>query len=46
VELDRDSSPLRRALPSSGGYAYDRDPERPDWYSVFPEQRFAEPWRT
>lgn len=24
-----------------GGYAYDRDPGRPDWYAVVPESRFA-----
>ena len=26
-----------------GGYAYDRDPARPDWYGVLPEQRWADP---
>jgi glucarate dehydratase len=26
-----------------GGYAYDRDPARPNWYSVFPERNFANP---
>lgn len=26
-----------------GGYAYDRDPGRPDWYSIIPETRFADP---
>jgi glucarate dehydratase len=26
-----------------GGYAYDRDPARPDWYAIVPETRFAKP---
>jgi glucarate dehydratase len=26
-----------------GGYAYDRDPQRPEWYAVIPETRFAVP---
>ena len=26
-----------------GGYTYDRDPQRPGWYAVMPEQRFADP---
>lgn len=44
VELDREK--LRRYAEfyrEVGGYAYDRDPERPDWYSVFPERRYATP---
>jgi glucarate dehydratase len=44
VEVDRDKlaryAELYREL---GGYAYDRDPGRPDWYSVFPESRYADP---
>lgn len=44
VELDRDKlaqyAELYREL---GGYAYDRDPQRPDWFSIWPEQRFARP---
>jgi glucarate dehydratase len=44
VEVDRDKiahyAELYREL---GGYAYDRDPARPDWYSVFPENRYADP---
>ncbi len=44
VEVDRDKlaqyAELHRAL---GGYAYDRDPGRPDWYSVFPERNYADP---
>jgi glucarate dehydratase len=26
-----------------GGYTYDRDPRRPDWYSIQPEMRYADP---
>jgi glucarate dehydratase len=46
VELDRDKlrryAELYREL---GGYPYDRDPRRPDWFSVTPERRFAVPRR-
>ncbi len=28
-----------------GGYPYDRDPRRPEWFSVQPESRFATPRR-
>jgi len=28
-----------------GGYAYDRDPGRPDWYGILPERRWADPAR-
>nr|WP_276562449.1 enolase C-terminal domain-like protein [Hoeflea prorocentri] len=27
----------------TGGYAYDRDPARPGWYSIWPEKNFANP---
>jgi glucarate dehydratase len=44
VELDREKlaryAELYREI---GGYAYDRDPGRPDWYSIWPERRWAEP---
>jgi len=44
VELDRDKmqeyADLFRA---EGGYAYDRDPQRPDWFAIVPETRFARP---
>jgi glucarate dehydratase len=47
VELDRDKlqqySELYKKL---GGYPYDRDPERPDWFSIQPERRFATPKRS
>lgn len=46
VEVDRDKvrqyAELYRQL---GGYAYDRDPERPEWFSIQPENRFATPRR-
>lgn len=42
VELDRDKvgeySDLYKSL---GGYPYDRDPERPGWYSTAPNRRYA-----
>ena len=44
VELDRDKlaeySELYKEL---GGYPYDRDPHRPDWFSIWPESRWAVP---
>lgn len=44
VEVDREklaeyAEHFRRA----GGYTYDRDPARPDWYAIWPEQRWADP---
>ena len=44
VELDPDRvARYAEHFRKSGGYAYDRDPARPSWYSVFPEQRYANP---
>lgn len=44
VELDYDKlnqySELYKEL---GGYPYDRDPNRPDWYCIMPERNFADP---
>ncbi|HZP19023.1 MAG TPA: enolase C-terminal domain-like protein [Bauldia sp.] len=44
VELDRDKvaqyAELYRQL---GGYAYDRDPGRPGWFTINPERNFADP---
>ncbi len=44
VEVDRDKlrryAELYREL---GGYPYDRDPQRPEWFSIQPENRFAVP---
>lgn len=27
----------------TGGYTYDRDPTRPEWYSIWPERNYADP---
>ena len=44
VELDYEKlkqySELYKEL---GGYAYDRDPQRPGWYCIMPERNFADP---
>lgn len=44
VKLDRAKleqySELYKEL---GGYPYDRDPHRPDWYTVMPERNYANP---
>ena len=44
VELDRDKlgkyADLYKTL---GGYPYDRDPARPDWFSVVPNTNWADP---
>jgi glucarate dehydratase len=44
IELDRDRV-LRYAelYKKLGSYPYDRDPRRPDWFSVWPETRWAKP---
>jgi glucarate dehydratase len=35
VELDEDKlKQYQEYFKQTGGYAYDRDPERPDWYSI------------
>lgn len=42
VELDRDKlNQYAEYYKQTGGYTYDRDPHRPDWYSVLPEKRWA-----
>lgn len=44
VEIDRDKlAQYAELYKELGGYAYDRDPGRPDWYSVLPEYRYADP---
>ena len=44
VELDRDKlDKYAEYFKQTGGYPYDRDPNRPDWYSVLPEKRWATP---
>jgi glucarate dehydratase len=44
VEIDREKlaqyAELYREL---GGYTYDRDPGRPNWYTVMPERNYANP---
>lgn len=43
VELDKDKLGQYEAYyKETGGYAYDRDPQRPDWYSIIPERRWAQ----
>jgi glucarate dehydratase len=44
VELNRDKlATYAEHYKRVGGYPYDRDPGRPDWYAVMPERRFADP---
>jgi glucarate dehydratase len=47
VELDRDKlNEYSERFKREGGYQYDRDPQRPEWYAVVPETRFAQPRTT
>lgn len=42
IELDRDKlNQYAEYYKQVGGYTYDRDPHRPEWYSVVPERRWA-----
>jgi glucarate dehydratase len=44
VEVDREALARYAAYYREvGGYTYDRDPGRPDWYSIQPEMRYADP---
>lgn len=44
VELDKEKlQQYAEDFRRGGGYAYDRDPKRPEWYAVIPERRFAFP---
>jgi glucarate dehydratase len=44
VEVDRNKlAQYAEYYREVGGYPYDRDPARPGWYAVLPEQRFAIP---
>lgn len=44
VELDRDKlAQYAEYYREVGGYTYDRDPTRPDWYAIVPENRWADP---
>ena len=46
VEVDRDKlAHYADQYRKVGGYTYDRDPQRPGWYSIQPETRFADPAR-
>ena len=46
VEVDRERLAQYAAyFREVGGYTYDRDPQRPDWYSIQPEMRYADPAR-
>ena len=46
VEVDRERLAHYAAyFREVGGYTYDRDPQRPDWYSIQPEMRYADPAR-
>jgi glucarate dehydratase len=47
VELDRDKlSKYAELFRKEGGYAYDRDHRRPEWFAIVPETRFAKPTKT
>jgi glucarate dehydratase len=42
VELDRDKlQQYSEYYKEVGGYPYDRDPQRPDWFGVLPEKNWA-----
>jgi glucarate dehydratase len=44
VEVDRDKIAQYAAYYDEvGGYAYDRDPGRPGWFSIVPEWRYGDP---
>jgi len=44
VRLDREKLARYHALYQElGGYPYDRDPQRPDWYPLLPNTRWAAP---
>ncbi len=44
VELDRDKvAKYAELYKELGGYPYDRDPGRPQWYAVMPERNYADP---
>ena len=44
VRLDRDRVERYAELfRRQGGYAYDRDPSRPDWFALVPNSRWADP---
>ncbi|TDE00152.1 enolase C-terminal domain-like protein [Jiangella asiatica] len=46
VELDRDRmQTYADHFHEVGNYTYDRDPKRPGWYPLVPNERWADPWR-
>ena len=46
VTLDRDKlEQYSQLFKELGGYHYDRDPGRPDWFPMVPQQRYATPGR-
>ncbi|MFL6072924.1 MAG: enolase C-terminal domain-like protein, partial [Mycobacteriales bacterium] len=46
VTLDRDKvAEFHEYYRQTGNYPYDRDPGRPDWYPLLPNDRWADPAR-
>ena len=44
VQLDRNKlEEYAELYQELGGYAYDRDPGRPDWYAIVPNSKWADP---
>ncbi len=44
VELDYDKlNQYAELYKQTGGYTYDRDPQRQDWFSILPEKNWAKP---
>lgn len=44
VEVDRDKlAQYAEHYRRTGGYMYDRDPGRPDWFAIWPEKNWADP---
>jgi glucarate dehydratase len=47
VQLDREKLRYYHALfKELGGYTYDRDPGRPDWFPLVPNDKWADPTRS
>lgn len=43
VDLDREKTrEYAEFFQRTGSYPYDRDPQRPEWFAIIPESRFAE----
>ncbi|WEJ56741.1 enolase C-terminal domain-like protein [Devosia sp. FJ2-5-3] len=44
IEVDREKiAQYAEYFKETGGYTYDRDPGRPDWFQIVPEFRYADP---